>query len=73
MIHTKTKTCYAIGKVSKADFAAALRAHQAAVDARTGDAMKRPQREAVNQTALVYSSSSTSLPTHLKNHACDKT
>ena len=34
------KTRYADGKVSKEDFAAALRAHQAAVDA-----TKRPQRE----------------------------
>ena len=35
------KTCYADGKVSKEDFAAALRAHHAAVDA-----TKSPQREA---------------------------
>eukprot|EP00985_Skeletonema_marinoi_P028929 scaffold26313_cov80-Skeletonema_marinoi.AAC.2 len=34
------KDCYKEGKVSKADFAAALRAHQAAVDA-----TKSPQRE----------------------------
>jgi len=37
------KTCYAAGKVSKEDFTAALRAHQAAVDA-----TKSPQREAAN-------------------------
>eukprot|EP00985_Skeletonema_marinoi_P019223 scaffold10949_cov92-Skeletonema_marinoi.AAC.5 len=64
----RLKHCYTIGKVSKADFAAALRAHQAAVDA-----MKIPLREAAKETALVDSSSSTSLPTHIKNHARDKT
>jgi TPR repeat protein len=37
----KLKQFYVHGKVSKEDFAAALRAHQAAVDA-----MKSPQREA---------------------------
>jgi hypothetical protein len=35
------KECYKVGRVSKDDFAAALRAHQAAVDA-----TKSPQREA---------------------------
>eukprot|EP00984_Skeletonema_dohrnii_P018506 scaffold8668_cov89-Skeletonema_dohrnii-CCMP3373.AAC.2 len=37
----KLKGCYKLGKVSKEDFAAALRAHQAAVDA-----TKSPQRDA---------------------------
>eukprot|EP00985_Skeletonema_marinoi_P009052 scaffold4148_cov170-Skeletonema_marinoi.AAC.4 len=37
------KESYAAGKVSKEDFAATLRAHQAAVDA-----TKSPQREAAN-------------------------
>ena len=40
----RLKHCYTIGKVSKTDFAAALRAHQAAVDA-----MKSPQREAAKE------------------------
>jgi TPR repeat protein len=38
------KQCYAYGDVSKEDFAAALRAHQAAVDA-----IKSPQREAAEK------------------------
>ena len=37
------KKCYKEGYVSKVDFATALRAHQAAVDA-----MKSPQRELAN-------------------------
>jgi hypothetical protein len=37
----KLRECYAMGVVQKEDFAAALRAHQAAVDA-----TKSPQREA---------------------------
>lgn len=37
----KVKLCYTNGLVRKDDFAAALRAHQAAVDAK-----KSPQREA---------------------------
>eukprot|EP00984_Skeletonema_dohrnii_P009539 scaffold3651_cov128-Skeletonema_dohrnii-CCMP3373.AAC.6 len=40
------KECYKEGKVSKDDFAAALRAHQAAVDA-----TKSPQREAAKDNA----------------------
>ena len=38
------KSCYREGAVSKEDFAAALRGHQAVVDA-----MKSPQREAAVQ------------------------
>ena len=44
------KSCYREGAVSKEDFAAALRAHQAAVDA-----TKSPQREAAE---LLYSQNS---------------
>jgi len=40
----RLKQCYADGKVSKEDFAAALRAHHAAVEA-----MKSPQREAAER------------------------
>eukprot|EP00984_Skeletonema_dohrnii_P015641 scaffold6781_cov78-Skeletonema_dohrnii-CCMP3373.AAC.1 len=40
----KLKKCYKEGSVSKEDFAAALRAHQAAVDA-----MKSPQRDAAEK------------------------
>eukprot|EP00986_Skeletonema_menzelii_P004549 scaffold1561_cov129-Skeletonema_menzelii.AAC.2 len=43
------KKCYAQGKVSKEDFAAALRAHQAAVDA-----TKSPQRDEAEAFRVMY-------------------
>jgi TPR repeat protein len=43
----RLKQCYADGEVSKEEFAAALRAHHAAVDA-----MKSPQREAAERSGF---------------------